>query len=125
MATTKARVRYPSLKDRILANVSFEPPPKWTEELGIKGRCWIWQGTKNSRGYGHISMRRPGSRYPFPVLVHRLVICLWRQLEWHKIPVGMHLCGNKTCCNPDHLDAGTQSENLTYYHQVEKPLQAA
>lgn len=67
--------------------------------------CWVWMGRRNSEGYGQIHLRKA---YWF---VHRLMY------EFLKGPVKPgdvvdHLCGNKACCNPDHLDAVSQSQNL-------------
>lgn len=62
--------KYPSLRERIMANVAMAQPPSWA---GVDGLCWEWQGTKNGRGYGHISIRKPERKkpWPFKVLVHR------------------------------------------------------
>jgi hypothetical protein len=68
--------------------------------MGYKN-CWPWTGHKKS-GYG-------GGRKLAHVLLY----------EWANGPVSpglvvMHLCNQRDCCNPDHLEAGTRSENMQY-----------
>lgn len=68
--------------------------------------CWVWPGSKNSSGYG--SIRDDNGRQ---IKVHRL---LWRSQGW-VVPDGLvldHLCRNRLCCNPDHLEPVTQRENI-------------
>ena len=62
--------------------------------------CWIWQGGKNSDGYGYYKRER----------VHRLVLSekLGRPLKG----MALHSCGNRLCCNPSHLREGTHKENM-------------
>jgi hypothetical protein len=74
------------------------------------GECWIWTGRKKggARGYGHIGMVVDGVKYNG---AHRVVYAI----ERGPIPEGMvldHLCGDRRCVNPDHLEAVTQLENL-------------
>ena len=70
-----------------------------------KGACWPWPGTRHSHGYG--VARVDGVR----TQAHRFV---YEQLV-APIPSTMtidHLCRNKSCVNPDHLELVTRAENL-------------
>jgi len=69
--------------------------------------CWQWQGTQTTNGYGKWQ-RGPG--YSERV-VHRIA---YEHHKREKIPDGMqldHLCRNRCCCNPDHMEIVTPSEN--------------
>ncbi len=66
--------------------------------------CWDWQGSKIN-GYGDINFE--GKRWK----AHRLV---WILLVG-EIPIGLvldHVCRNKGCVNPDHLEPVTDRENI-------------
>lgn len=70
--------------------------------------CWEWRGPKNEHGYGLISLRRAGLS---GARVHRLMY--ERFVE--PIPEGLvvrHKCDNPPCVNPDHLETGTQRDNM-------------
>lgn len=69
------------------------------------GECWLWIPRANPRGYGTIRFegRMMGA--------HRLAY----EAAWGPIPDGLvidHLCNVTACCNPLHLRAVTQSENV-------------
>jgi hypothetical protein len=70
--------------------------------------CWEWLLYRTYQGYGSISAGRGGAVYN---RAHRES---WR-LVHGPIPEGMvidHLCRNKGCVNPEHLDCVRQSTNV-------------
>lgn len=81
------------LKSRLLARVE-------QTELG----CWEWHGARNDRGYGQL---RVDGRVQS---THRLSY----EIHVGPIPDGLqldHLCRNRCCCNPQHLEPVTPAVN--------------
>ena len=82
--------------------------------------CWPWLLSKRSTGYGQVNM---GKSHGPSLAAHRVAYELANgpipSLNGvdHRGTVIMHTCDNSVCCNPKHLRAGTQSENLADMHR--------
>lgn len=66
--------------------------------------CFLWQGTRNWKGYGYMFYRGR------TIGVHRIAY----MLKKGAIPKGMqvcHTCDTRNCCNPDHLWLGSNADN--------------
>lgn len=89
--------------------------PEWfwgrVEQGGIEA-CWPWRGHTNQGGYGVFESgnSRYGNRRVH--LAHRRAF----ELAFGPIPEHLpnicHRCDNPPCCNPHHLFAATQLENI-------------
>lgn len=78
--------------------------PRVAEKIDV-GVCWEWTATVEGTGYGRVWFDGKNE------YAHRHV---YEQLVG-PIPPGMqldHLCRNRSCCNPDHLEIVTHAENV-------------
>lgn len=70
--------------------------------------CWVYPSTRDRDGYAIYCDRRLGRGKT--TRAHRVAWLITRG----PLPEGLvlrHACDNPPCCNPDHLDIGTQKEN--------------
>jgi hypothetical protein len=77
----------------------------WNKITRASNSCWEWTGALFPNGYGRISFARR-TLYP-----HRVSY----ELHNGAIPEGLHidhLCRNRACCNPEHLEAVSCRENI-------------
>lgn len=89
---------YPSLEARIKENATVQPPTI------LPTGCWEWNLRLDRDGYGQIGIH--GKNW----LAHRASYTIFVG----PIPDGMqldHLCRNRRCVNPEHLEPVTQLEN--------------
>ena len=93
----------PTVMDRVTESVTIDP------DTG----CWVWNKSLERNGYARMSVGHKVEG------VHRITY-----KERHGfIPDGFeidHLCRNRACCNPDHLEAVEHRENL-----MRSPIAAA
>lgn len=81
----------------------------WEKVKIIPFGCWEFQGRLNDQGYGLIGDLGDLPRKSYRV--HRVVYEHFRE-DLKEDLVLDHLCRNRKCCNPWHLEEVTQTENV-------------
>lgn len=79
---------------------------KW--KLDGESKCWNWTGFKSGDGYGFFFFNGKNIR------AHAASKAIYSRVNLEQIPDGMewdHLCRNRGCVNPDHLELVTHREN--------------
>lgn len=83
---------------------------RFAAKVATEGDCAVWTGCLNSAGYGMIGLggRGAGNEY-----AHRLAYMWAHGLD--ELPAGHHvdhLCRNRRCVKPAHLELVTHGENI-------------
>lgn len=90
---------------------------RWTTvDAGYATPCWIWRLSRNDGGYG-VEWDGKAMR-----LAHRVAY----ERENGVIPAGLtldHLCRERSCVRPDHLEVVTQAENVRRGRRAKLTLQ--
>lgn len=90
--------------DQLPANMRSKIAIELCPVAGLDGFCWGWQNCLNSKGYGCVGVNGKSQ------LTHRVAYTLLVG----PIPAGLevdHLCTNRRCCNPSHLEPVTRKVN--------------
>ena len=84
------------IPERIKAKIDFEGP----------GGCWIWKGYVDPQGYGQLCYN--GKPHIRPQrMIYEIMVGV--------IPAGLtldHLCRNRACVHPKHLEPVSNKENV-------------
>lgn len=74
-----------------------------------KNGCWIWQAGTDTKGYGKFGKSRLGKT--IMLAAHRVSYYLMHGSLTPAMTLD-HLCRNRLCVNPEHLEEVSQEENL-------------
>lgn len=88
-----------------------------------KNACWVWTGSKNSKGYGHFRVATSGSTVVYKA--HR-----WAWEEEHGVispatlTIDHVVCGNTSCVRTSHMELVTRAENTRRMRARQKAVSA-
>lgn len=83
---------------------------RFSRSIENVGDCWVWRLGRDRDGYGHFKVGSMTDGTRRMVRAHR-----WAYEHFvGKVPAGLqidHLCRNRACVNPAHMEPVTQLEN--------------
>ncbi len=86
-------------------NITDKMIKRFSSKINKTDNCWIWIASKDSRGYGKFWIK---DKYFY---AHRFSYQIFKG-QIHEDLVLDHLCHNKSCVNPNHLEEVTIGENV-------------
>ncbi len=78
----------------------------WQRVVKRPEECWIWQGARNRAGYGTVYVGTRVNQLAHRFAYEHQVGALLPTHDLH------HMCGNKLCVNPAHLQVLTKGEHI-------------
>ena len=87
-------------------NIKLKTLVRFLAKIRVSNSCWEWQGTITKKGYGQFNLKTKKK-----ASAHRLSYEIFKG----DIPIGLtidHLCRNRRCVNPDHLECVTMTINV-------------
>ncbi len=69
--------------------------------------CWLWTASLTNKGYGELMLRHTRRT----IGAHRISYKLFKGVIPDDMNV-LHMCDIPSCVNPDHLELGTQAQNM-------------
>ena len=87
---------------------AFDTTRLWNrvDKSGDINACWPWTGSRNSQGYGRITIK--GGTFS----CHRVALHLTAPPSSEYL-YACHVCDNPPCCNPNHLYWGSAKNNIS------------
>jgi hypothetical protein len=93
----------PSWHSRIIIGRALSESRIWGRE--VVGFCWLWCGWQNGKGHGRVKHRGRGT------YLHRLSLASYHGLEVAELDTCDHICVNRNCFHPWHVESVTPIEN--------------
>lgn len=85
----------------------WDLPPRLRRRVRVtESGCWLWTGPRTAKGYGVVSKGASTSTTAHRMAYEALVSAI---PDGHQID---HLCRVTPCCNPQHLEPVTPTENV-------------
>ena len=81
-------------------------PTRFIDKVTLVGECWLWEGSIDSKGYGRFEFQNKNK------LAHKYAY----ETVYGLVPPELeldHLCRNRWCVNPQHLEAVTHNKNCS------------
>ena len=101
------------MQPKVAQHVPDVDPKRLTyklEDRGFSSECWAWTGTMLLSGYGAMGIGQSKFRaHRVSYVYHRGSVPLDMDLD--------HLCEQRDCINPDHLEPVTHQENMKRWRE--------
>lgn len=95
-------------------SVALRDAARFWSRVDRSGACWIWTAGVDKDGYGKFTLTLPrigGKQQQVSVRAHRIAYLLTvGPLAGDQLV--RHSCDTPACCNPKHLEPGSQVDNV-------------